>query len=281
MHYTPHIFFNGTLYLANAPLFSANHRAHKYGDGLFETIRIIKGKPAFIDSHLSRLFLSAKKLVIDIPFNEEQIKEQALLLIQKNDITESGRLRIAAYRSGEGNYRPTLNNADVLIEAYKSDFKDAYELNMPGWVIDIYSHAYKPLHFLSAIKSSNSLLYVMAAQWAKERFLDEALIVNENGHICEGTSTNIFCVKNGIIYTSPLEDGCLPGIMRQKVIAYAEKNNLPIKELSLNEKILLEADEIFLTNAYYGIRWVVAFRNKRYFTKEAKKIVVWLNQDFS
>jgi branched-chain amino acid aminotransferase len=121
-------------------------------------------------------------------------------------------------------------------------------------------------------------LYVLAAEWAKSRFLDDALLINEKGNICEATSSNIFWVKNSVVYTPPLSEACLPGIMREVLIEIMQKNNIHIDEKTCSEADLLEADELFLSNAIYGIKWIVAFKNKRYFTNTAKKLVNLLNQ---
>lgn len=277
MLFPSYIVVNGNLLPAGNALFTAHHRSVKYGDGIFESIRVIKGKIAFIDKHLKRLFRNAGLIKLSVKFSTDEIKQQLSVLLEKNQIQNSGRIRISLYRSGEGFYTPTSNYCNLIIEANKIDIHSAYELNMPGLVVDVYKDAYKSFHFLSEVKSSSSLLYVLAAEWAKSRYLDDALLINEKGNICEATSSNIFWVKNSVVYTPPLSEACLPGIMREVLIEIMQKNNIEIIEKNCTEAILMEADELFLSNAIHGIKWVVAFKNKRYFTNTAKKLISLLN----
>lgn len=272
------ILVNGNLFPSDNALFTAHHRSVKYGDGIFESIRVINGKTAFIDKHLKRLFKNAALIKLNVKFSADEIKQQITLLLEKNQIQKSGRIRISFYRNAEGFYKPASNECDLIIEAAKIDTLAAYELNMPGLVVDIYKDAYKPLHFLSEVKSSSSLLYVLAAEWAKQRYLDDALLINEKKNICEATSSNIFWVKNAVVHTPPLSEACLPGIMREVLIDLMQKNNIEILEIPCTETDLLEADELFLSNSIHGIKWIVAFKNKRYFTNTAKKLITYLNQ---
>lgn len=278
MLFPSYIVVNGNLLPADNALFSAHHRSVKYGDGIFESIRVINGKIAFIDKHLKRLFRNAGLIKLSVKFSTDEIKQQLSVLLEKNQIQNNGRIRISLYRSGEGFYKPTSNYCDLIIEANKIDIHSAYKLNMPGLVVDVYKDAYKSFHFLSEVKSSSSLFYVLAAEWAKSRYLDDALLINEKGNICEATSSNIFWVKNSVVYTPPLSEACLPGIMREVLIEIMRKNNIEIIEKTCTEAILMEADELFLSNAIHGIKWVVAFKNKRYFTNTAKKLIGLLNQ---
>lgn len=278
MLFPSYILVNGNLYSSDNALFTASHRSVRYGDGIFESIRVINGKIVFIDKHLKRLFKNATLIKLNVKFTAEQIKEQLETLLQKNQIQNNGRIRISLYRSGEGYYKPNSNESDLIIEANKIDIHSAYDLNMPGLVVDIYKDAYKPLHFLSEVKSCSSLLYVLAAEWAKSRYLDDALLINEKGNICEATSSNIFWVKNSVVFTPPLSEACLPGIMREVLMEVMLKNNIELIEKYCTENDLLQADELFLSNAIYGIKWVVAFKKKRYFSNTAKKLIMILNQ---
>lgn len=278
MLFNSYILINGILHPSDSPIFTALSRSVKYGDGVFESLRIINGKVAFIDKHLKRLLRNAHLIKLNVKFSTEDIIQQIKLLIEKNQIQNNGRIRISLYRCGEGYYKPIENNCDLVVEANRLDVHSAYELNMPGLVVDVYKEAYKPFHFLSEVKSSSSLLYVLAAEWSKSRYLDDALLINEKGNICEATSSNIFWVKNSVVYTTPLSEACLPGIMREVLIEIMQKNNIQIVEKTCTETDLLEADELFLSNAIHGIKWIVAFKNKRYFTNTAKKLVPLLNQ---
>jgi branched-chain amino acid aminotransferase len=118
----------------------------------------------------------------------------------------------------------------------------------------------------------------MAGIFKMQHGLDECILVNDKGAITEAISSNIFAVKNGVLYTSPISDGCIDGVMRKKIIEIAEANRIAVYELSIMQNVLLGADELFLTNAINGIRWVVAYKQKRYFNNTAKKLLEKLNE---
>src|SRR5690606_10046155 len=105
----------------------------------------------------------------------------------------------------------------------------------------------------------------MAGIYQKAHSLDECILTNDKSNITEAISSNIFAVKNGVLYTSPITDGCVDGVMRKKIIEIAQANRIAVYEMSLTQSVLLGADELFLTNAINGIRWVVAYKQKRYF----------------
>jgi branched-chain amino acid aminotransferase len=117
----------------------------------------------------------------------------------------------------------------------------------------------------------------MACLYASENGLDDALIQNAGGSIIEATSANIFIVSNGVLYTPELKDGCIAGTMRMQIINIALDNNIKVYECTITPQYLLAADEIFLTNAIYGIQWISSYRTKRYFNEMAHHLVDLLN----
>jgi branched-subunit amino acid aminotransferase/4-amino-4-deoxychorismate lyase len=131
---------------------------------------------------------------------------------------------------------------------------------------------------LSGFKTLNAQLYVMSALYAREKGFDEALLQNSKFSIIEATSSNIFIVSNGVLYTPTLDDGCIAGTMRMNVINLALENKIKVYECTLNPHNLLSADEVFLTNAIRGIEWVVAYKTKRYFNEMSKKLLNILNE---
>ena len=145
-------------------------------------------------------------------------------------------------------------------------------------MVDIYPEMNKSVNILSKYKSINSLLPVMAANFAKKNQLQECFILNAKGKIIETISSNVFIVSNGVLYTPPLEDGCIGGIMRMNVINTAIENGITVYENTLSPQNLLAADEIFLTNAIQGIQWVGGYKSKRYFNKISKKILELINK---
>jgi branched-chain amino acid aminotransferase len=270
---------NGTFILADQPIVTVNNRSFSYGDGLFETIRITNGKPQFVHEHLQRLLVGAQIFKFQLPpnFNQPFIESIIYELAQKNDIGSDGRARLSLYRNNGGFYAPHDNTISYVLEVFPLEER-GYILNQKGYTVDIYPEFKKSQNPLSSVKSANSAMYVLAGIYKAQQGLDECLLQNDKLHIIEAISSNLFAVKNGVLYTSPVLDGCVDGIMRKKVIEIAQDNRIAVYEISIMQHVLLGADELFLTNSINGIRWIVAYKQKRYFNNISKKIVEKLNQ---
>ena len=273
-----YIILNGEM-LGASQSFMKDNRAFRFGDGVFESIRILNGLPYNLQFHIERMLEGADILSLDIPihFSVDYFKAQIESLIEKNSIQAGGKARISLFRDGEGVYFSESDKAMFFIEASHLP-NNYFILNENGLMVDIYSDVNKSVNILSKYKSINSLLPIMAANFAKENKLQECFILNAKGKIIESISSNIFIVSNGVLYTPPLEDGCIGGIMRMNVINTAIENGITVYENTLSPQNLLAADEIFLTNAIQGIQWVGGYKSKRYFNKISKKILELINQ---
>ncbi len=270
---------NGVVSLVESFSITSANRSFRYGDGLFESIRITDYRPHFLKEHLARLLASMKILKMNLnPVLDETFLESAILeLAKKNNIGADGRVRLTIYRNDGGFYAPDTNATSFLLEVASFDEKD-YTLNLKGYTVDLYTEFKKQQNQLSTIKSANSLVYVMASIHAKTNGLEECILLNDKHFIIEAISSNIFAVKNGVLYTPPVSDGCVDGIMRKKIIEVAQNNRIAVHEISIMQNVLLGADELFLTNATKGIRWVVAYKQKRYFNNTSKKFTEKLNE---
>ena len=272
-----YIILNGEM-LGTNQSFMKDNRAFRFGDGVFESIRIINGLPYNLQFHIERMLEGANVLSLEIPshFSADYFKGQIKSLIEKNAIQAGGKARISLFRGGEGAYFSESNKSMFFIEASHLP-NNYFLLNENGLMVDIYSEMNKSVNILSKYKSINSLLPIMAANFAKKNNLQECFILNAKGKIIESISSNIFIVSNGVLYTPPLEDGCVGGVMRMNIINIAINNNVKVYECSLKPQNLLIADEIFLTNTIKGLEWVRGFKNKRYFNDISKKIITLLN----
>jgi len=222
------------------------NRAFIYGDLLFETIKVLDGKPLLAHSHYNRLCNSAAILKYEgllsfeafVASIEEAVKAQG-----KKD----ARVRFVLHRNADGFYTPSHNQT--------SYFVDVFELPEPRSAIQLglYTQQYKPCTDLSLVKSGNALLYTMAGLWAKEQGLDDALILNEHGCICEATSSNVFVVKGETVFTPALSEGCVDGVMRKHIISRLQQADYSITETMVSIEQLEQADAVFLTNAIQGI----------------------------
>jgi branched-chain amino acid aminotransferase len=241
-----------------------DNRAFHYGDGVFETMRIVRGRPCFPGAHHARLQEGLKALRIDLPAHLDRagLERQVVELVERNGMPNA-RCRLTVYRDSSGYFSPKRNDAAYTIELMPVA-QDVYILNDRGFTVDLYPEMRKPVNQLAVHKTLNTQLYVMASLWCIDRHLDDCLLQNDRGNIIESSAGNLFIVSNGVLYTPSLEDGCLGGIMRMQVINIALENGIKVYECSLNPQNLLGADEMFFTNAARGVQWVGAYRTKRY-----------------
>jgi branched-chain amino acid aminotransferase len=278
-----YINLNGEFYDSQTPVLTHLNRGFLYGDALFETMHANGTQIQFFDDHIERLMEGMKKLKMILPesFITKSIEKQIIKLLRKNRHLKGARIRLTVFRNEGGKYTPQTNEISYLIDSEKLPY-DQYELNKKGLQIDLFSELKKPLNYLSNLKTTNDLIFVLAGDFKREHNLDECILINQKNEVCEAISSNVFLVKDNIIKTPPLNSGCLNGIMRKKIIEYANGLGMKIsKDYQIAPQELLECDEIFLTNAIKGIQWVGGFRQKRYFKTNAQKLIQKLNEETS
>ncbi len=255
---------NGEVVHGDRPVITLDNRAFHFGDGLFESLRVVDGKPRNVDAHWVRMTTGAALLRIELPPNLDRTSFERYIveLVQRTGHV-SGRCRFTLFRTGDGNYRPVSNKGGFTIEL-KPITEPSYTLNEHGLMVDIWPEMRKPINDLARHKTLNCQYYVMASLWSQQRGLDDCMLQNERGNIIESSSGNLFIVSNGVLYTPSLADGCVGGVMRAQVINLAIANGIKVYECSLNPQNLLAADELFFTNAVLGLQWVGTYRTKRY-----------------
>ena len=270
---------NGELTNISSATIDHRNRAFRYGDSLFETIRLVNGQACFLENHYSRLEAGMKALKMKAPaaFSLDYFTNLVNMLAQRNGVNAGGVARLTVYRNSGGKYRPSTNDVSFILEIEKYE-QNLFEVNANGYTVDIYSEMSKAPSPFAMYKTGNSLLYIMAALYAQEHNLDDCILTNHKGSLLEATSSNLFIVSNGVLYTPSLDDGCVAGTMRMKLINVALANNVKVYECSLNAQNLLAADEMFLSNSVTGITWVKSYKNKRYFNKTAKFLIEKLNE---
>jgi branched-chain amino acid aminotransferase len=248
--------FNGEILPTDKALFNAQNRGFRYGDGVFETMKIFKGKILLEPYHFDRLFSGLKMLKINgSNLSLGKLGEKVLELCSLNNCADLAKVRLAVYREE--------NIASYVIETSGLN-QSINELNEKGWVIDIYPHVRKSQDAFANLKTANYLPYVLADIYAKENSLNECLVLNSENNICDASKANIFLLLKEEIYTPALHQGCVSGTMRRFIIEELKSNNIPVHQQNISEKTLLEAEEVFLTNAINGVRWVENFREKSY-----------------
>lgn len=270
--------FNGEIVPADTKLVAVDNRAFKYGDGLFESMRMMKGQLKFPELHAERLQRGMKALKIDgySQMDAWFLKEKAADLARRNK-AKHARLRLTVYRDAGGLYTPTQNKMGWCLELQPVD-EPRYFLNEKGLIMDVFTDLPKPTNYLSTIKTCNSLIYVMAGLYKTQNKLDDVFLLNQTGNLCEASSSNIFIWYQKHLYTPALSEGCVEGVMRQVVINIAKSINIPVTEAQISPDILYEADEVFLTNAARGIQSVIGFGVRRYFNELTKILAEELNK---
>lgn len=260
---------------------SLENRGYKYGDGLFETLKVVNGKIFFWEDHYFRLMASMRILRMDIPMNftMEFLEEEILKTLQANKLdTNTARVRLNVDRGEGGKYLPKTSsvNYSIVAESYDRPFYTIAENQ--AYVIDLYKDFYLAPGLLSGLKSNNKALQVIGSIYAEENGYNNCLVLNTNKHVVEALNGNIFLIKDGIIKTPPLEDGCLKGIMRKQIIELVK--SLPeyeLQEVSISPFELQKADELFITNVIVGILPVTQYRKKSYSNTIAKLLTDKLN----
>ena len=157
-------------------------------------------------------------------------------------------------------------------------FPNYFALNDRGLNIGLFREWLKPLSNLSKLKILGNQVSIQATIWAERNGFDDALILNQNGGICESSAGNLFVVQGDKIKTPGLKEGGVAGVMRMTLVNACIDEGLSLFESPIDESDLLSADEIFLSNSIAGIIWVGKFRHKRYFHKTSDLLITSLNK---
>lgn len=243
----------------NQPVIKIDNRSFKYGDGVFETIKVCREKIPLSNLHFERLLLGLQLLKITPAFNEAYLNKAIIDLCQKNNCADWARVRLAVYRNEH-------NSAGFVIEA-ASLSAEINQWNENGLVIDLYPYARKSQDAFANLKTANFLPYVLAGLHAQENSLDDCIVLNADNNICDTSKANIFLIKDGEVFTPALHQGCVNGVMRRFLIDGLKSIGFALHQQEITEDDLTNADEVFLTNAIYGMRWVKAFKNKTFANK--------------
>ncbi|MBP6022453.1 aminotransferase class IV [Ferruginibacter sp.] len=265
--------FNGKIYKEETPVIGADSRGLRYGDGLFETIKMKEGQLIMEDQHFARLWKGMQVLQFVIPkhFNADKLLEEIVLLAKKNGHEKAARIRITIFRGDGGLYDAADHFPNYIIQTWALPEGNG-EWNSNGLVVGIYDEVKKSCDVLSNLKHNNYLPYVMAALKAKKEKWNDAVLLNSYGRVCDATIANIFLVKNEIIYTPALSEGCVAGVLREYLIRQLRDCDFTCIEKEITIEELLAADEVFLTNSIYNMRWVQRINDTEFTNTVTQKI---------
>lgn len=239
------IYIDGKYYPKSEAKISVYDHGFLYGDGVFEGIRVYNSHVFKLEEHLNRLYDSAKSIALSIPLGKVEFREAILETIRKNSLRDAY-LRVVVTRGyGDLGLNPVkCAKASVVIIA---DYIAPLYEGISAKAIVAATRRNNPDSLDPQIKSLNYLNNILAKMEANRAGVDEAIMLNQQGMVCEGTSDNLFVVKNGILITPPLSDGALGGITRSAVLELAAQLKIPVEEKSITVHEIMASDEAFLT----------------------------------
>lgn len=234
-----------------------------YGDGFFEAMKWVNGQLLFADLHWERIVTSCVILKMKNPFHGFESFKNMVEQLATEDGNPVQRLKLTLWRNTFMGYQPDGEKVEYLFTTTHLN-DSSYTLNTNGLKLGIYSENLKSISKLGNVKSTSSQLYVLATLYAQSKNLDDVILLNSKHHILETSRSNIGVVINGTIYTPPLNEGCLDGIMRRVLLQICNEDNIPIQQEPINLEMLKKANETFTTSAIRGIQWVKSIEDQAF-----------------
>ena len=230
------------------------NRSFRYGEGLFETMRKTTGGIALWDRHLTRLHNGMQVLDMTFPPHVQDVTflKEIDKLFLKNRITSDARIRLTCFK-GDGSLWEEGDGFHYLVQSWNLP---RAEFNLNGLDVGIFTGGMKSCDALSNLKSNNYLLYSLAAQYGKKQKWNDCLVLNQHGRLADSTIANIFFIKDGVIHTPALTEAPVAGVMRSYLIDQLPTLGFSVQEGTYSAADLADAEEVFLSNAIHGIRWV-------------------------
>jgi branched-chain amino acid aminotransferase len=266
--------FDGAVLPAGQGILTADNRGFRYGDGLFETMLVSEGRIRLWAYHFERLLSGMRMLRFEATTQfTAAIEQQILELCAVNGdggVAGAGgvagghsRVRLTVFR-GDGSLTDTIDTFPHYIIQSSPWPAGPTGWSAEGLVIDIFADGRKACDAYATLKSNNYLLYSLAAMYGRERGLDDCLVLNTHERLVDSTIANLFYIKDNRFYTPPLSEGCVAGVMRRYLLEALPRAGYSAREQPVSPEELAGADEVFLTNALRGIRWVRSFRGITY-----------------
>ncbi|ABO67936.1 MULTISPECIES: branched-chain-amino-acid transaminase [Geobacillus] len=242
------IFLNGEFVTKENAKISVYDHGFLYGDGVFEGIRVYSGNVFRLEEHIDRLYNSAKSIMLNIPYTKDEMINHVLETVRRNGYQDAY-IRLVVSRGvgdlGLDPYKCKSPQVVIIVEPLALFPKHLYETGIE--VVTVATRRNRSDVLSPKVKSLNYLNNVLVKIEAHLANVSEALILNDQGYVAEGSGDNIFIVKNGVVYTPPGYVGALEGITRQAIIEIAEELGYTVKEEPFTRHDVYVADEVFLT----------------------------------
>jgi branched-chain amino acid aminotransferase len=241
-----------------------------YGDGFFEAMKYGDGRILFIEQHWERINISCSIVKMANPFKDEAELINCAQRLVKQHGEDLSRLKLMIWRNTYQGYQPEDENTQYLIVGFKHDHLD-YPLNINGLRLGIYTENLKAISKLGTIKSTSSQLYVLATLYTQQMGLDDSILLNSKKNLIETSRSNLFVVIDDVIYTPPLNEGCLDGIMRRVLLQICNEENIPLQQEPIIADMLAKAKEVFTSSSIRGIQWVRQINDQTYKSQSFSK----------
>ena len=270
--------FNGS-FLPSEGLLSSSNRAFLYGDGVFETLKVVNSKVLFLEDHYFRLMASMRIVRMQIPYNFtlEYFEEQIISTATACNCANAARVRFTVYRNDGGYYLPQTREVSYVIQA--SAASALYSFSDAAYEVDLYKDFFISKQLLSTIKTTNKMISITGSIYAQENDLQNCLLLNNEKNVVEALNGNLFMLMGNKLITPPIDEGCLNGITRKKILELANKiEDIEVVQEAISPFDLQKADELFITNIIIGIQPITQYRKKGYTTNLAAQLLQQLNE---
>ena len=277
------IYYKDSWYDADAKIFSITNRGIKYGDGFFESMTAFNKKICFLEDHFERIKKTASVLEFDVKkagFTKDLLNRNLDHFIKSNQLNACA-VRVQFIRSFGSKYTPASMDCDFIIEfSGKTSTKFSAELKLEK--SGLYKeHLLQKNSTLSPLKTSNSLLYVLAKSYCTKNELNDVILFNNNLEIAEFSSSNIYLDMGDKILTPPLSSGCLDGIIRRQLLKPETKKHFHIQEFDLYESDLENAVAIYGSNTSMGIFFIEQIGQQTYTSGQSVALTEFINSKIS
>ncbi|CZR06500.1 aminotransferase class IV [Trichococcus collinsii] len=252
------VFLNDAYLEEDAALISPLSPGFMYGYGVFETIRVSGKQALFLDQHHTRMVLALSVLGMTSPYQETELQPIIDKLLDLNGVSE-GFVKVVCSKTDSKMQHN--QEADILILTGTKTYKEEYATGLKVCLADARRNEFSKI---VGIKSMNYTENILEKEAATKRGFDDAIFLNTHDHVAEGCVSNVFWVKDGIVYTPSLDCGILEGTARGRVIHKCTELQIPVREGTYRFEELFRADEMFLTNALMDVMPVSILEDKNF-----------------
>lgn len=268
-------YLNGEIMPEAEAKVSITDRGWLYGDGIFETLRTYGSRVFKLDEHLARLRHSAALVGIDVPLTGPELASVIEELLEREAPVKDLAIRVSVSRGAGGTGLWPREPIEPTLVVYLRDLPEYPDTVFSrGWkMITAQTRRNSPQSIDPQIKSANFLNNILAKREAVAAGVDEALMLNLDGHVAESTVSNVFIISSETLITPPASAGILPGITRELIMDLADRSEFTVKEELFTLEAVYDADEMFLTLTSAGLIPIVALDDRQIGTGEPGPVV--------